>query len=99
MDEIVTGFTAHAGGVLTSGGFVMRGDLILTTRTRPSADHGDALVEALVSYIGSDDLSAVVGSPLPLAGRTHEELHWAIVERLDTPPGDGSPVEPPADLR
>ncbi len=103
-DEILTGFTSHAGGVLTAEGGVMRGELILTTRTFSSAAHGDdpagVHVEALVSRIGSGDLRAVAGSPVPLAspGRTHEELHWLIVETLDTPVG-GWENEPPASLR
>jgi len=101
-DEILTGFTSHAGGVLTAEGGVMRGDLILTTRTISRAAHGgdpaDAPMEALISRIGSGDLRAVAGSPVPLAGRTHEELHWLIVETLDTPVGGGE-NEPPASLR
>lgn len=94
MDEIITGFPSTMGGVLTREVGAVTGELILTTRTVPGKD----LVEVLVSYVGSDDLYTVAGSPLPLSGRGHEKVHWDAIEKLQTPVGDGWKNEPPASL-
>ncbi len=92
--EIITGFPSHIGGVLTVEIGAVRGELILTTREVGGA----SLVEALVSYVGPQDQYTVVGSPVPLQGRTHEQVHWAFIERLQTPVRGGWVNEPPADL-
>ncbi len=103
--EIVTGFPSTTGGVLTKEVGAITGELILTTRTSHDAAGEAALVWAYVSYVSPPVLYTVVGSPVPLEGeeegslRTHEEVHWEIIERLQTPTGDGWLNEPPADLR
>ncbi len=98
--EIVTGFSTHAGGVLTVEVGVLRGELILATRLI-AGYREEPLVETLAEYVGAEDRYTVAGPPVPLAslGRTHERAHWEAIERLQTPVGDNWLNEPPADLR
>ncbi len=97
-EEIVTGFDTHAGGVLTVEGGVLRGELILATRL-VAGHRGEPLVEALVERVGARDQYTVAGSPISLEGRAHEQVHWAIIEQLQTPVRGGWPNEPAAELR
>ena len=97
--EIVTGFPTHAGGVLTVEGGVLRGELILATREVAGGATPGNFVEALVERVGARDQYTVAGSPVSLEGRAHEQVHWAIIERLQTPVRGGWLNEPPAELR
>lgn len=96
--EIVTGFSTHAGGVLTVEVGVLRGELILATRLI-AGYREDPLVETLVERVDARDQYTVAGSPVPTAGRTHEQVHWDVIERLQTPVRGGWTNEPPADIR
>ncbi len=106
--EIITGFLSTTGGVMTVEVGAVTGELLLTTRAIASdrRRRSEPVVEALVSYAGAKDLYTVAGSPVPMGECTHEQVHWDIIERLETPfggsvgfSGASGINEPPTDLR
>ncbi len=73
-DQVVAG----PGGVMTDEVGVVTGDLTVST----TAD-GDR-AEVRLQYTGADEWYTLTGSPVPLAGRTAEQVHKAVLHAFAT---------------
>ena len=84
--ELRSAFESTAGGVMTDEVGAITGALELLTRPAPNGKS----IEALVRYVGAQDLYTVTGSPLRGVSEhpdqiEHQRAHELILESLTTP--------------
>ncbi|MEV7007762.1 hypothetical protein [Streptosporangium sp. NPDC051022] len=65
---------AGPGGVMTDEVGVVTGDLTIRTEATDDAAH------VTVQYVGADEWYTLTGSPIPLKGRTVEQVHQAVLK-------------------
>ncbi|MEU7457541.1 hypothetical protein [Streptosporangium roseum] len=70
--EVVAG----PGGVMTEDVGVVTGEL--TIRTEAAGDAAQT-AQVQVQYTGAEEWYTLTGSPIPLAGRSVEQLHQAVL--------------------
>ncbi len=67
--------------------------------TRPTSEAGDAQLEVLVRYAGTQEWYTVSGSPVAVGSENHRALHEQVLARLTAPGSVEGGNELPVDLQ
>lgn len=98
--ELRSAFESTSGGVMTDEAGTVTGTLELLTRPAPDG----RAIEALIRYVGAQDLYTIAGSPLRGVSEhlpdqiEHQQAHDRILESLTTPGHFEHGNEQPVDL-